>query len=99
MGVSFANTVLIETFTFGKTQGAGLQVRGGRVPPMSEDPPRWTLPARIARAMSTLVDRGDFSKGELLVWAVAKVAMTISNSAASGEMRVIVLFKGSLPWL
>jgi hypothetical protein len=49
---------------FGKTQGTGLQVRGGWIPLSNADPLKCTRPARTARDIRTPVDIGDFSNGE-----------------------------------
>jgi hypothetical protein len=47
--------------------------------------------------MSTPVDIGDFSNGDLLVWALAKVAIEISNRETSGTTIIWgSLFKGIL---
>jgi hypothetical protein len=92
-----ASTELCETFSFGKTHGAGLHTNGGNAPASPEPfPCNCTLPARTALDISTPVEIGDFSKGDCLPWALANPAIATSNNATSDTTINLGVFKGVL---
>jgi|SRR5580693_6891241 hypothetical protein len=74
-GTSLTGDVVGNTFTLGRTHGAGLQVSAGSCNGRRALAcGNWTLPARIARDISTPPEYGSFSKGDVAVWAFAIVA-------------------------